>query len=156
MNKQDEEKNVLTEFVVDGCAVPWRAPAVYRGVAVKPKRVREWQNKVAIAASEAYSLDPYPGPVEVRLRFVKKRPKTKKESTWWTTTPDIDNLQKGVCDAIRGQAIKTGKNTPVQGVGRVIADDKQVVRIFAEKIYGERSEVFIKVIKIENDFNGNS
>lgn len=141
------DSKLIVTFEVLGLAVPWRAPAVFRKIAVKPKRVREWQKKVAIAAHDAYSQEPYDGPVEIHMTFVKKYPKAKRWWHWWTTTPDIDNLQKAICDAIRG--LKTGRTGPICDVGRIIVDDKQVVRVHEEKVYGEENKVIITVMAVQ-------
>jgi len=140
---------IIASFEVPGNAVPWRAPAVFRKIAVKPKRVRDWQKKVALAAHEAYSKEPYDGPVEIHFKFIKKYPKAKKNWIWWTTTPDIDNLQKAICDAIRGQAMRSGRTGPICDIGRIIVDDRQVVRVHEEKVYGEESKVIITVMAVQ-------
>src|SRR5262249_22631027 len=102
---------VVAEFVVPGDAVPWRAPAVLKGVAITPKHVKAWKAKVATAThaagyGQARGADPYGGRVRVELLFFKAHKTKKRWGTRWDTRPDIDNLCKGFVDALTGNVFK--------------------------------------------------
>lgn len=73
-------------------------------------------------------LWPWEGPCRLRLRSVFQRPRD-----WWpgrecVKTPDLDNLAKLVQDALNGVAYR---------------DDRQLIRLEVERVYGdrERSEI---------------
>ena len=68
---------------------------------------------------------PYPGPVEVHLRFLVTKPKTTK---LLAPSPDIDNYAKAVLDCLQG--------SKKDGPG-IIEDDKQVIKLTAEKSWTE-------------------
>ena len=70
-------------------------------------------------ASRQFKGDPLEGPVEVVMLFKMRRPK-KPKFNMPAVTPDIDNLQKSISDALNKIVWK---------------DDCQVVQIKATKIY---------------------
>jgi Holliday junction resolvase RusA-like endonuclease len=153
---------IIAEFVVEGDAVPWRAPAVMKGIAISPKHVKAWKEKVALAAhesgfGEARGIKPYGGPVSVWITFLKGH----KSKSWcgrrWVTRPDLDNLCKGLIDSVTGNVFKargrrkkgepkvSARNLPPSPIGRVLADDNQCADLVARKRYAERSCVFVTI-----------
>lgn len=78
-------------------------------------------------------------PLFVHVRLVYRYPKSwsqKKRlaaaNSYRTARPDIDNLQKAVFDALNGIAW---------------VDDSQIVSVHAEKMYGEKDTIQIKICK---------
>ena len=74
-------------------------------------------------------------PLRMNIEFMFKIPKSwskKKKETmqYHTSTPDIDNLVKGVMDSLNGIAYK---------------DDSQVVEIIARKFYGSDDCITVSV-----------
>ena len=94
-------------FRVDGKAVPKaRARVVTKGkrrFAFTPKRVKEWEDVVREEASKHFEAA-FDWPVVVTLVFYMSRPKSRRLETWVTTTPDLDNLEKSILDALNGVA----------------------------------------------------
>lgn len=140
---------MLIQFQVDGDPVPWRAPGVFRKIAVKPKRVREWEQHVALTGSRYYVGEPYDGPVEMHLVLVKGIKDKKKWGCWWDKRPDMDNLKKAIGDSLTGHAHKKGRNGEVSSIGRIILDDNQIVHSHVKKIYEQAGCVRITLFKIQ-------
>ena len=91
------------------------------------KKLKPWRALVAdclSAAMVAGNLQAIEGPVSVALTFRRRKPKSypKLKPTWPITAPDVDKLARAVLDALSGIAIR---------------DDAQVVRLLAEKMWGE-------------------
>lgn len=88
------------------------------------------------------SHSPYAGAVAVIIRFHFKRPQkdylrgTLRESAqkYVVKTPDLDNIEKAVLDALNGSAY---------------VDDKQVVRKYTEKLWAHENAVQIEVLPLE-------
>lgn len=86
--------------------------------------------------------DPYENAVAVMIRFHFKRPQkdylrgTLRESApkHVVKTPDLDNIEKAVLDALNGCAY---------------TDDKQVVRKYTEKLWGHENLITITVLPLE-------
>ena len=89
---------------------------------------------------------PFTGDIMLKVIFYMPRPKNHFRTgkfkhilkddmpEYHSTTPDLDNLVKFLCDTI-------------QGKDRMIVDDSQICMMQAEKIYGtERTEVTIEEI----------
>lgn len=90
-----------------------------------------WTQAVKWAATTAkVPLAPKPSPVEVLVCFVLLRPASAKKRTHPTVKPDIDKTLRAVLDALTGIAYD---------------DDAQVVRVRAEKVYGESFQTDITV-----------
>jgi Holliday junction resolvase RusA-like endonuclease len=159
---------IVAEFVVDGDAVPWRAPHVMRGIARTPAHVKAWKEKVATAAhgagyGQGRGAEPYAGPVRVVLLFVKACKVKRRRGTRWATRPDVDNLCKGFVDALTGNVFKVPPkrkkgepkvrtlNLPPSPIGRVLADDNLCVELRASKWYGPASWVWVTIEAVAPD-----
>ena len=95
------------QFKVEGKAVPKaRARVVTKGkrrFAFTPKKVKEWEESVQEEASKHFEAA-FDWPVVVSLVFYMPRPKSRRLDFWVPTTPDLDNLEKSVLDALNGVA----------------------------------------------------
>lgn len=117
-------------FTVPGKPAPQGSKRhVGRGILIEScKDVGAWRERVAITAHNAMNSQPLTtGAVAVWIEFVLPRPlSTPKRSTPAATKkPDLDKLARAILDAI---------------THTVIADDSQVVRLFARKRLAELDE----------------
>lgn len=99
-------------FFVPGIATPKQSTRFVtarngRVHAHRDPRVEAWEQTVALFARQAWTGDPLTGDVAVSVTFIRPR-----------RSADLDNLQKGVLDAVKKI---------------IFADDKQVVEIHAYK-----------------------
>ena len=110
-------------FEVSGDPVPKaRARTVRKGGrtwSFTPKRVATWEKTVKEEAGRHFEK-PMEGPVMVSLIFHMKRPSSRRKEVYVSTTPDLDNLEKAVLDALNGVAYE---------------DDRFVVAKNAQKRY---------------------
>lgn len=116
---------------VPGAPVPKARPRLGRGRVYTPPRTRAYQARVAVsalvAAPNAGIVLPLTGPLRVSFAFVLAQPRNAGE--YPTRPPDLDNLVKGALD----------------GCSCLWRDDAQVVRIVADKLYGEEPRTIIRV-----------
>ena len=121
------------QFSVQGKAVPKaRARVVTKGkrrFAFTPKRVKEWEEKVKEEASKHFEAAS-DWPVVVSLVFYMPRPKSRRHDFWVPTTPDLDNLEKSILDALNGVAY---------------TDDRLVVAKSASKRYAGADGPYVQV-----------
>lgn len=115
-------------FEVKGDPVPKaRARTVRKGGrtwSFTPKRVAAWEKVVKAEAAKHFD-QPLTGPIQVSMIFHMDRPKSRRKDVWVPTTPDLDNLEKAVLDAMNGVAYE---------------DDRFVVAKNAQKRYIRRDE----------------
>ncbi len=94
-------------FEVVGVPVAKSRPRVVtkgkRRFAYTPKKVREWEGHVREEAAKLFER-PFDWPVVVSLIFYMPRPRSRRLDFWVPTTPDLDNLEKSVLDALNGVA----------------------------------------------------
>jgi len=94
-------------FEVVGVPVPKSRPRVVtkgkRRFAYTPNKVREWEEHVREEAAKLFDR-PFDWPVVVSLIFYMPRPRSRRLDFWVPTTPDLDNLEKSVLDALNGVA----------------------------------------------------
>ena len=131
-------------FTIPGKPVAKGRPraAVVKGMAriYTPKKTADYEAAARWAASVGMrGHDLFTGPVTVRFRFyfpiAKSWPKHRREEASagrlpHTGKPDVDNCAK-VLDAMNGI---------------VFADDSQVVRVEAEKLYGDEPRTEVEVL----------
>ena len=122
------------EFSVVGSPVPKSRPRVVtkgkRRFAYTPKRVKAWENVIREEAEKHFDR-PFDGPVVVSIVFLMPRPKSRRLDFWVSTTPDLDNLEKSVLDALNEVAY---------------CDDRQVVVKSSSKRYVQREEPGVQVV----------
>ena len=115
-------------FEVKGDPVPKaRARTVRKGGrtwSFTPKKVAAWEKLVKEEASKHFD-QPLSGPIQVSMIFYMNRPESRRKDIWVPTTPDLDNLEKAVLDALNGVAYE---------------DDRYVVAKNAQKRYIHRDE----------------
>ena len=117
-SKLNEQRGEAVRFVVPGEPVPMARPRLGRGGRVSiPERTRSFLNRVKTVA-RLCGIKPVVGPVEVSLWF--SLPLTAKGEER-KQRGDIDNLSKSVLDGLNKRAYD---------------DDRQVVRLIAERVQG--------------------
>ncbi len=120
-------------FEVKGDPVPKaRARTVHKGGrtwSFTPKRVAAWEKIVKEEATRHFDA-PLPGPIMVVMTFWMDRPASRRAETWVPTTPDLDNLEKAVLDALNGVAY---------------VDDRFVVSKSSQKRYVRKDEPRVEV-----------
>ena len=125
-------------FEVLGNPVPKaRARTVRKGNrtwSFTPKKVAAWEKIIKSEASK-YFEKPMDGPIMVTMIFYLERPNSRRIDTWVPTTPDLDNLEKAVLDALNGVAYE---------------DDRYVVAKNAQKKYVRRDNprIFVRVTSL--------
>lgn len=135
------ERSLVAAFFVPGLPLPEPRPRATsingRAHVYKPATARDWKALVRLSAAQVMLGAPLAGPLRVGLTFRFPRPAghfgTGRNATRLRSTApawpvgnrsDIDNLAKGVLDAMSGV---------------VFLDDRQVVELDARKLY-TRSE----------------
>jgi len=135
---------------VDGKAVPQPRPRVYQTTAGKSRAVNSRQSinykRLVKLTAKSYmnrnrlSIVDYP--IAVHLTFVFAPPKsyTKKKlkaiqdgALMYQKKPDLDNLAKGILDALNQTVYK---------------DDSQIVELNVKKQYGDTDHVTVKISKL--------
>ncbi|EAK0414697.1 RusA family crossover junction endodeoxyribonuclease [Campylobacter fetus] len=114
-------------------------PRVSKYAVYYPKTYTKYKNNLKSLLKNEIKK-PYDGFLLVDFEFYFKHPKswTKTQKaifendsrTWHTKKPDIDNLSKGVMDALNNLAYK---------------DDAQVVCLVAKKFYGLEDKIMITI-----------
>lgn len=98
------------------------------GHSFTPEKTRNAEQEI-----RAYFIDNYPkfvaleGALEVQIRLIMPRPKSRKNDLYCLQKPDIDNAAKLVCDSLNCFAYQ---------------DDKQIVRLVVIKRFVEKEEQF--------------
>ncbi len=128
---------------MEGKAVPKaRARVVTKGkrrFAFTPKKVKEWETVVKKEARKHFER-PFAWPVMVSLTFYMHRPKTRRLDFWVATTPDLDNLEKSVLDALNEVAYTDDKLVVVKSSSkRYVTDGVPRVRITVASIQDQKS-----------------
>lgn len=132
---------------VPGEAVPQARPRVTRCGTYDPPKCRAYKQKVGLYAKTAMrGKEPLRGPIKMSVIVYRGIPKswTKKKKVaamlddiYPTTKPDIDNLLKGIMDALKGICWH---------------DDAQVVSVEARKVYEVSPRVHLTIwSENEND-----
>lgn len=128
------------EFTVPGTAKSTQTGSIFRtkdGRCFPSRRNPEYSAKVALFAQQAKTKEKWvcaTGPIKLEITVARQKPKKMPE--WLPTSrPDIDNLIKGVMDAMNGI---------------FYTDDKQVVSLHVYKVWAEKEPyVDIEVEKWE-------
>jgi len=122
--------------------VPASRPRVSRWSTYYPKKYTKFKKDMEALTSEI-EITPSEKLVSVELEFRIMMPKSfsKKKrqglnNTYCSNNSDIDNYIKAILDSLNGV---------------FYIDDKQVVEIFARKIYGDEGYILYKQKEIENN-----
>ena len=127
-------------FFIDGLPVAQGRPRamVTPGGHIRvydPDRSRAWKNAVALASLPYKPRQPREKDIHVRVTFAFIAPKRlKNRLCHHIAKPDIDNLLKLCLDSL---------------VGIFIRDDKQVICVEAEKVYGSSPGMNIEIEEVE-------
>lgn len=110
--------------------IPKGRPRLGMGKVYTPKRTKAFEDQVRVIAKAAFNskgIKPFDKAVCVYIRFCFK---SKDVGYNYTTPSDIDNLQKSLFDGLNGIAYK---------------DDKQIVFVWAEKVWAEEDCVRVLI-----------
>lgn len=123
----------MTSFFVPGIPVPQGRPRAFKlGNTISmyddPKS-KAWKRVVAQVAALQHNRWCGENPLAVSLSFFMPRPKSAKIE-WCDKRPDVDNLSKGILDALNGICFK---------------DDGQVVALYAQKKYGTADYIGVHI-----------
>lgn len=129
------------DITIPGEPVPFARAGSNGKIRFTPPKQRDYMAATkyfAAAAMGKASLKPFAGPVRMTIVATYLAPGSwsdaKRRATMYRTSrPDVDNLTKLVSDALNGIAY---------------VDDAQVVELLASKLYGERSEIFVRVSEV--------
>ena len=81
-----------------------------------PVKSREWKAYVKAVAAEHAPATPSSKPIYLSLRFDFMRPKSRKRDRFVVTRPDVDNLAKGIMDAMNGIFFEDDRQVASLGV----------------------------------------
>ncbi len=131
------------KFSVIGQPVPKSRPRVVtkgkRTFAYTPKRVKEWENHIKEEAKKHFER-PFDWPVVVSIVFLMPRPKSRRLDYWVSTTPDLDNLEKSVLDAMNEVAYTDDRLVVAKSsVKRYVQGEEPGVQIVVTAIKDQRS-----------------
>ena len=102
-----------------------------------PKKTKDAENNFLAQAVQFRPEKPLEGALEVNMAFSRLKPKSKpKKIVHCITKPDLDNFQKMVLDSLNGVFWH---------------DDAQIIRITAEKKYGESAYTDVKIKGVKNE-----
>lgn len=124
------------DFFVPGTARSTQTGSVVRaGTRLIPiRRNTAWSAYIALVAKQHAPPAPLTGAVAVAMDFHLARPKTSRRK-WPTVRPDLDNLSKGLMDAMNGI---------------LWADDGQVVQQMISKRYADHPGLQVTVSELES------
>lgn len=145
--KQLQEYDRTVSFTIPGDPVAWMTPRIVRNKghkgarAIMPDKMREYQQKVQLAAIDVMGeRPPMTGPVKLELSYWFTMPKSMQRKRKPTpaqpkmTKPDLDNLVKCIGDALSSV---------------VYVDDNQVVSLVASKWFCCQGEPGRLVVHVE-------
>lgn len=108
-------------------------PRFGNGRTYSDPRTVKFENEIIRLARQQFSLQPLSGALEVFVQFYFKKAKSNKKINM-TQRPDLDNLLKGVLDALNCIVYK---------------DDCQIVRLSAEKSFSDEPRIEMSVYELE-------
>lgn len=151
----------IIKLVIPGQPKSWARPRAGRGASGKPyffedKRVTQWRNLIIMVAQEHITKNPgfqmlggdqkHPVPLSIEVLFFLPRPMKycRKMDQGGpipcVTRPDLDNLYKGVVDALQGV---------------VFRDDSLIYSMTVHKLFhskGGRPWTEVKIIEVLSDY----
>ena len=136
----------MIRLTIPGKVVPQLRPKFARKggfvQAYDPAKCKNYKDYVRRLAAQCYKGKPIEGPIAVKILVHRHTPqsfgKTKMAMALAgalrpTTKPDLDNLCKGVVDALKGI---------------VWRDDAQIVRLEVEKWYSDNPRAEIEIVEV--------
>ena len=118
------------KIVVPGQPIAKGRPRMTKtGHVYTPRKTREYENLIKRCFYEQHG-EKLSGPIELKMWAYFRKPKTKAVSDM-LSRPDIDNIVKTI-DALNGVAFD---------------DDKQIVKVTAEKLYSTEPRLEIELIE---------
>ena len=129
---------LMKEYVINLNPIPWQRAGVKKGTVFYD---RQKQDKLAFGLylnKEHGSSPMFVNPVHVEVTFYMPIPKTVNKRSgviWHKGTPDIDNLQKFVLDAI----------TSTQSIWQ---DDRLVSSLVSKKVYDQHPRTHIIIMEL--------
>jgi len=117
----------MIRIIVPGIPVGKGRPRVMRrrghkkGFTFTPEETAIWENKVALCAYEHKPKKLFDCPLFMKVTFWFAKPKSRKKYEWPDRGKDLDNLVKGICDALQGI---------------IYVNDSRIVGLAAIKKYG--------------------
>jgi crossover junction endodeoxyribonuclease RusA len=129
-NSGNLTNGIEKSFFVKGKPVSQGSLKFIKGHAihVKGRELALWRGTIA-AMARSTNITKIQVGVEMELLFIFNKPKTVKRNEPYVR-PDLDKLIRAVLDGLTGVAYE---------------DDQQVVRITAQKAYGETEGVYVKI-----------
>ena len=120
------------KFVVPGRPVPKGRPRVGATRTVTPKKTKRYQRDGKCLASIAMrGRPPFDGPCAADITAVYQRPASRPDERFAAhVLADLDNVVKTALDLC---------------TGIVYVDDRQIVALTADKIYGQHDELRIRI-----------
>lgn len=124
----------MIHLIIDQKPLPKERPRfnTKSGHAYTPSKTAKYESHIKFAA-KCVCQRPFEGPVEVRLVFNFLKAKSSKLNHV-TKRPDIDNLTKGVLDALNGVAF---------------IDDAQIIKLYCEKNFSAVENIEITVHELK-------
>ena len=118
-------------LIIPGQPIAKGRPRMTRqGHVYTPQKTRDYESLIKKCFYEQQG-EKLNGPIELKMRAYFRKPKAKAVSDM-LSRPDIDNIIKTI-DALNGLAFD---------------DDKQIVKVTAEKLYGTEPRLEIELIEI--------
>lgn len=127
-------------FTIDHVPVAkGRARSTRSGHHYTPQKTRDFEalvrDVVKWECADRNILEPSLDPIAIEINFMFKIPKSwpKKKADnakLHTSKPDLDNLEKAICDAMNGIVYK---------------DDSQICMKQTKKVWGEKDEITVKI-----------
>lgn len=126
-------------FFVPGKPQAWQRARLSGGRHFTDDRTRAYKHAVGTLAAAVLHGTQIDGPVEMRVAAIyavpaswskRKRTQAFTDAVRPMSKPDVDNVAKGIMDALNGIAYR---------------DDAQVVQLVVSKRYGDREGVFVQI-----------
>lgn len=111
-------------------------PRVTRNGTYNVAKYTNYKKAIALIAKRHFTVTDKPVVMYVDFLFLQPKSwskKKKSETLWHTSKPDIDNIQKGVKDALNGIAY---------------VDDSQVAYVIAKKQYCHTEGIFLEIVEL--------
>ena len=117
--------------------IPAPRPRVTRNGTYNDPKYTNYKKAIALLAKRYFKVSDKP--IAMYVDFYFEQPKSwskkkKEETLWHTSRPDIDNLQKGIKDALNGIAY---------------VDDSQVCYVIARKQYSFRVGIEVEIKELQ-------